>query len=447
MKKIFVIGLFALLAMQACKKEDKLIDGEKPEERIAKGLEKYQKELTGSANGWKAYLYTTELGGGYGFYMSFKDNSRVDMLADFDTESSSDLFESTFQIKQVMAPTLLFDTYSYLHLLADPNPNEFGGTEGVGFGSDFEFEFREQVGDTIKLLGKKRQTPLILVKATAAEKAFYTDGGFSDLITDLNNYLALNPFQYILDPSDNTKKVQVDLKTGVSARVFSLSLLTGTSINNVQVPFAFSNNGFVFKNPLKYGGLSFVSIEWNKDADKLFLITTTGAKVELLKSASAIIPLHITMGLTAKGLAVPGRTTLPGSSTSFVTAYNKMHSDIVNRFSVPTIGRDFGMSFNAANETFTVYLNVVQEETNVFAATYTYNYTKTENGEYKFIGPPKVEGGAGSAILGIMNTFILSQLAAQTFTLDYYNDAANKRVLGKMTSKESPTFFLTGVIN
>lgn len=446
MKKIFIIGLLALFVTQACKKEDKLIDGEKPEVRISKELEKYQKELTGSVNGWKAYLYTSELGGGYGFYMNFKENSRVDMLADFDDETAKNSFESTYQIKQVMAPTLMFDTYSYLHLLADPNSDEFGGEEGVGYGSDFEFEIREQVGDTIKLLGKKRQTPLILVRATATEKAFYSDGGFATLVTDLGDYIASNPFQYILDPSDNTKKVQVDLKTGVSSRVFSLSLLTGTNIDNSQVAFAFSNNGFVFKNPLTYGGLSFVSIEFDKTANKLFLVTSTGTKVEILKSATAIIPLHVTMGLTAKKLDVPGTEALPGSSATFVTAYNRMRTTILNGFTTPTTPKDFGISFNAASETFVVYMTITQGA-NAFAATYTYSYTKTDNGEYKFIGPPTVGGGGGAAIVSVMNTFLLSRLSAQTFTLDYYNDAANKRVLGKMTSKETPTFFFTGVIN
>ncbi len=210
--------------------------------------------------------------------------------------------------------------------------------------------------------------------------------------------------------------------------------------------FSFSKDGLRLVNPIKEIGLVFTDVLWDADADKLFLVASTGDKVEILISATPIIPLHISMGFMVKKMDVPGTVALPGSSTSFVSAYNTMRTTILTRFTTLTTPRDFGISFNAVNKTCVVYMVIVQG-TNGFPANYTFNYTKTDNGEYKFIGPPVVSGGGGAAIAAEMNTFLLNRMAAQTFTLDYYVDSANNRVLGKMTSKETPTFFFTGVIN
>jgi hypothetical protein len=152
------------------------------------------------------------------------------------------------------------------------------------------------------------------------------------------------------------------------------------------------------------------------------------------------------MGTVSSSISIPGTTTLPGSGQTFITAYNLMRSRITAGFSVPTIGRDLSFSFNDANKTFTVSLIVVQNGTNAFAANYTYSYTKSASGEYKFTGPPIVGGGAGAAIQSIMNSFILTRLTAQTFTLEYYVDAANGRTLGNMISKDQPSFNMTGLI-
>jgi len=437
MKKIFVISLFAILFMQACKKDQQLVDGKKPEENVSEALEKYRNELINTPNGWIAYLYTNEIGGGYSFYLDFKKDNVLSLKADYISGSS----QSTYRVKQVMAPSIIFDTYNSLHLLSDPDPSKFGGETGVGYGSDFEFEIRSQVGDTIKLVGKKRQTEFILVKATAADKAFYTNGDLEELQT----YLKANPNLYILDEKDNTKKMQVTVNTDVSSRQVSLAVENNGAISSANASFSFSPSGLLNKT-LTFGGNVFTHFTWDKANKKLFWLTSTGKKFEVFVSDKPIIPLHYLMGTVSSSISIPGTTTLPGSGQTFITAYNLMRSRITAGFSVPTIGRDLSFSFNDANKTFTVSLIVVQNGTNAFAANYTYSYTKSASGEYKFTGPPVVGGGAGAAIQSIMNAFILTRLTAQTFTLEYYVDAANGRTLGNMISKDQPSFNMTGLI-
>jgi len=121
--KIKILSILCLaLALSSCKKgsEDLMIDGKLPELRSQESLETYGKTLTSAKNGWAGYLFT-EGGGGYGFYMDFNDQDRVKMLAEIDAGTAKDLMESTYRLKAVMGPSLIFDTYNYLHLLADPN--------------------------------------------------------------------------------------------------------------------------------------------------------------------------------------------------------------------------------------------------------------------------------------------------------------------------------------
>lgn len=443
MKKILIIGLFALLGIQACKKDNTLIDGKKPEDRNRESVEKYKKELTGSVNGWKAILYTNDLGGGYSFYINFKENSRVTMLADYDDETAKDVKESTYEVKQIMVPSIIFNTYNYLHLLADPDPNEFGGNQGSGYGSDFEFEIREQVGDTLKLVGKKRDTKLILVKATAADKTFFTEGGFSDLVGGINTYLKSNPFIYFLDPKDNTTRVQVFANTDADQRTVSLSVLQNNSIVSSNTTFGFSTKGMTFVKPLVYGPLTFVGTEWDQNTGKLFLVTATGTKVEILKSATPILPLHLLMGSSYSGVIVPAVNSLPGWSEAFINA-RAIAAAEVNRFSLGGVRLNLDRivySFNTSRQTLNVQV-VTTYGSNGLLLTYPYSYTKTADGIYTFTAE-QITDGNSNAIADALAS-ILDPLSTDDFTLDYFVNPNNAQLLGQFKSVQTPAFTFAG---
>ncbi len=54
--------------------------------------------------------------------------------------------ESGYRLKATQRPSLIFDTYSYIHAAADPDPNvSFSPTNsgGYGWGTDFDFSFTE----------------------------------------------------------------------------------------------------------------------------------------------------------------------------------------------------------------------------------------------------------------------------------------------------------------
>ncbi|PTS92091.1 hypothetical protein DBR11_27570 [Pedobacter sp. HMWF019] len=435
MKKIFVISLFAILFMQACKKDQQLVDGKKPEENVSEALEKYRNELINTPNGWIAYLYTNEIGGGYSFFLDFKKDNLLTMKADYVSGSS----QSTYRVKQVMAPSIIFDTYNSLHLLADPDPSKFGGETGVGYGSDFEFEIRSQVGDTIKLVGKKRQTEFILVKASAADKSFYTEGG----LEGLQAYLKANPNLYILDEKDQTKKIQLDINADVASRSVSLTLEDKGVITSVSQPFSFSPTGLLNK-PLNFGGNIYTHFTWDMESKKLFWITTSGKKVEVFVSDKPLIPLHVLIGSKYNSITAPYQTSYPGWSADFQARRAQAARSILTGGYNLTL-REMEFGFNAETKKLVITMSIPQGTTQ-FYAFFGYNYTKTAEGVYRFtIDPTYVAPNTnGSLIITGLAPILAQRFNVDQFTLDYFVNPANGQLLGQFKSVEHPDFTFSG---
>ncbi|WP_293312988.1 DUF4302 domain-containing protein [Pedobacter sp. UBA5917] len=451
MKKIFIIGFFALLIIQACKKDQELIDGKRPEERVAENLEKYRNELINSPNGWVAYLNTTLVGGGYNFYMSFDKNNRVIMRADYDSDFALESFESTYRVKQVMAPSLIFDTYTLLHLLQDPDPNSFDGDYSVGYGSDFEFEIREQVGDTIKLIGKKRNAPLILVKATADQKAFYTSDKFSDNIEGITKFLTDNPFVYILDPKDNTKKIQVSMSADVRSRSFALISTNAGQIATSSGLFSFSDTGVRLNTPVKQGDVIYTSLNWDNVAKKLYLVSSTGTKSEVLISATPILPLHLLLGVNYASVTIPNTTTYPGWGTEFISrralANQRTSANIVVGTTPVTLGA-MRFTFNATAKTMVLIWNTPYGA-NSLNLTYPYSFSKTNDGVFKFTIGSGFD--ANSAFIynqasKPLDPILAERLNVDDFKLDYFINPSNGAILGQFISVQHPDFKFSGTL-
>lgn len=453
MKKIFIMGLFALLIMQACKKSDQeLIDGKRPEERVAADLEKYRAELVNSPNGWVAYLNTTIVGGSYNFYMSFDKDNKVIMRADYDSDIALASIQSTYRVKQVMAPSIIFDTYTLLTLLQDPDDESFDGNYAEGYGSDFEFEIREQVGDTIKLIGKKRKAPLILVKATADEKAFYTSNRFSDNVAGITKYLKDNPFTYFLDPKDNNRKIQVSVSPDVRSRSLSLIYLNGTTVVNNSGIFSFSDQGIRLGNPIKEVGLIFTDVIWDATAKKLFLVTSTGNKIELLISPIPILPLSAVLGSAYTLVNLPNATTFPGWGTDFIArralVITKIRAAGINVGGTAVTLGAMSFSLNNASKSMIVRINTPYG-TNSLNITYPYTYTKDNNNTFKFTIVPDFDGNSAFFYNNVnkpLAPILDERINVDNFKLDYFIHPTTGAILGQFISVEHPDFTFSGTL-
>ena len=184
MKKI-TIYICVVLLVAACNKE-KAAFNKDVDDRINEQLGNYESVITGSANGWTATL-ETRLGSTYSFYFRFNDNNRVFMFCDFDSTTAGIQKESSFRLKSLQQPCLIFDTYSYIHMLADPDASVNGGYYGGGLISDFEFSIDTCTADSILLTGRFNGSKAIMRKASVQDRTAWENKQVRSSITGLQN--------------------------------------------------------------------------------------------------------------------------------------------------------------------------------------------------------------------------------------------------------------------
>src|SRR5689334_6970289 len=134
MKKIISFLLIISLgaAFSGCTKKSFVnAFDESPEERMAAQIKLVEDALTTAENGWIGML-PTGIGGGYGFYMSFDKDKFVNMVADLVDTTASKIRKSQYRVKADMGAALVFDTYTYITLLNDPDNSAFGGNTKDG---------------------------------------------------------------------------------------------------------------------------------------------------------------------------------------------------------------------------------------------------------------------------------------------------------------------------
>lgn len=138
MKRIIYLLIPVLIALTvlSCKRDYDDDYMGSVDERLNATLTAYQNELTSAEHGWMANISTSE--GIYRFWMKFYVNNgevmndlkgnRVTMITDNMNYDYSGVNggtavpgTSSFRLKALQRPTLIFDTYSYLAVLCDPD--------------------------------------------------------------------------------------------------------------------------------------------------------------------------------------------------------------------------------------------------------------------------------------------------------------------------------------
>ncbi|MFY0254119.1 DUF4302 domain-containing protein [Chitinophaga sp. 30R24] len=262
MKKILIYLLGITVAISSCdKKSDLNIDGKTVDERIAASLASYQQKLVNAPYGWILRETTsgTALNGGvtqngpkavFSYYVKFDKDNKVSMISDFDTTMAFTFQSSTFQIKAIQRPTLVFDTYSYIHVPCDPDASISKSPigDGFGWGTDFEFSFADNVGadelgDTIHLTGNLNSCQAVLIKATAADQQSFTTSGFQSMRT-INKILT-----YFKRFTING--TTVEMTPGIGGRTIDIQYTGHSDI--INVPLAYSSGDLIFGTPVNIG--------------------------------------------------------------------------------------------------------------------------------------------------------------------------------------------------
>jgi hypothetical protein len=280
MKKLILYILALMMIGAGCKKTyNDTVQGQTPDQRISAALAAYQKKLTSAPYGWIFMESTTGTAYNQGvsqtgpkivlaYYMSFTDSGRVTMLSDFDPTMAATTKTSSYQVKELTRPALIFDTYSYLHVPCDPDPKISHSPYGFGYGwgTDFEFSFSDSttsLGDTIHLLGNLNSAQGTLIKATQQQQSAYLAGNVLPLMTGANHLN--NILEYFKRLSFGG--VSYDLRFDPVNRTVTFTWVDGSGkIQTSTANYYVTGAGILFTTPIVNGNqkiTGFDNLSWN----------------------------------------------------------------------------------------------------------------------------------------------------------------------------------------
>ncbi|RQO72602.1 hypothetical protein DBR40_14945 [Pedobacter sp. KBW01] len=391
MRKILYFFI-TLLIISGCKKSSFVSDFDQtPEDRMATSIALVSNTLTSASNGWVATL-STSAGGGFGFYMTFDNQQNVSMYADLTDDASITSANSTYRVKTGLGADLIFDTYNYLSMLADPNASAFGGTQPTGFKSDVEFTYVRSSADSIVFIGKQYRQLLKMVKATAAQKATYTAGGYKTAINKVKDYFAAVKYPYIeITSGSAVLKVGLSVNTSSGLASGKRGTLTGVLADGVSTAsgtgkFAFNLTGADFVgSDFVYQGITFVRLAW-KDAATLALYDSTGKEYILKSNPVPLTPLALLYGFpttyTYRKIMIGGTSPVAGGAllpSGVTSQFNTVYQAMVTRLAALSPARTIvGISFTLTGNS-TAILNVSPNNgTSTFSANATFSYSITD---------------------------------------------------------------------
>ena len=276
MKKLFYCFLIAAVSIASCKKDDNRLFTESPDERLNATLSDYQLTLASSPTGWNATVVPRN-GGIYHFHFTFNNENRVFMFSDFDTLTAKYQGESSYRLKALQQPSLIFDTYSYLHLLSDPDGSVNGGIDGQGLLSDFEFSLDSLYTDSILLTGRVNGTKVKLERATQQDLDAWQNGQWASTLTFLNIEEIENYFKRL-----TIGGTEYEIFVDPVSRTMIFQWVSGGTLRRFSTTFYFSANGVVLDEALTNGSQTitgFTNISWNENNQTLMVTANNTAGI------------------------------------------------------------------------------------------------------------------------------------------------------------------------
>ncbi|MBL7698844.1 MAG: DUF4302 domain-containing protein [Chitinophagaceae bacterium] len=442
LNKYIPILILASLVFSGCVKKVDDIFPETPDERIAKSLNAYKSALM-EAPGWKLFVYPAGLEsqgidvGGLSYYITFPDSNRTVMVSDFNSQTASATNESGYHLKATQRPSLIFDTYSYIHNAADPDPEvSFSPTQagGFGWGSDFDFSFEDATpGDTLFLEGNFNHSEAMLIRASQEEiqAAF---GGQLQHIVEVTEDFSSNPFLYF-PASDNSK---IGVAFNGFLKKINFTFLGSSDLQTVSVPYSFTIDGVHFKFPVNVGGYTFQDMYWDEATDRYYINISSG-RVYLTNSPTPIFPFYTLIGKYITAIVVP-TTPLPGQSPTFATVYDEMKLNLKNSiYNLDLTEIEF--IFDDESKMMGMLVNVEQDGI-PFVAAYIYTYPALTTSNITRFTRTNANGNA-IAVEAQMAP-LLDYIENDDFRIDYFTGSSP--VLGQFTSLDNSDFFFTGNI-
>jgi len=444
-KLIYLLPLaLILIGFWGCEKESYVAKFDKlPQERMKAQIDSVKNILTSADNGWIGTLPTAQ-GGGYAFYMQFDKEGYVNMVADLTDQTATKVKKSEYRIRQDMGAALTFGTYTYISILNNPDTSAFHSPDvGKGFKSDINFIYDHSSEDSMVFIGKRYRQPFSLVKATAAQKDKYMNGGYLTAIDKWKTYFINHPNLYF--DYNNDLKVSVEANSGNSMnagkRITFTALYGKDSIASVTQLFAFTVDQMaILHGGLEFDGISFVKIAW-KDANTLALYDNTGKEYVLKNSPTPLLPLYMLWGTKYNGMLSDYMQIYPGTSDKGADILSFYHQNLCGYLRYCFDRGRLEFVWDIINHRLS--LKGIEEQTSnggSWTTTVTFNYTVDDNGVYTFTLRDDFDGGYVGDIMIPLKDFLLNNKVK----FDYYVDGAD--VYGAMESVDDPSIAMTFVL-
>lgn len=426
MKKLHNFLFLGILLIAGCKRDNiDLTFDQTPDERMGALQKEVKQQLTEAKYGWRV-LSSTLSKGTYGFYMDFDGDGKTDrvrMVSDIDNVSSKEVRTSAYRVKLINAPMLSFETYTYIHQLADPDPGVIGGEYGDGLKADIEFELQRTTADSLFFKGRKFRSDMILIRATQAEQQVYLSGNFLKVINEVKSIFANNQISLFEHAG-----VTYQLTINSDSRTLGIMSYVNDKIVSTNDLFSYTADGLqVGKGiPLLNGD---VITKILLSEGKLYTLTGKGDKHEIKGSQTPLLPLADMMGTMYTKVFSPFRVQYPGTNAAGANILYQVHRQIPDP---PVAGGaskiDLDLQWDIVNKYIFLQGYMYYSATPTMTR-YRYNYTYDKTtGLFKLSN--KVVQATGFASVGLMDTFLLNN----EFKLEYYFDSGN--AYGRIVSKD-----------
>lgn len=436
--QLFII-LISVSCFFSCSQEYDPVFKETPDDRVRAALASYTTLLTTAPFGWKATL-RTGTGSTFLYYFDFNPDGSVAMAADFNETTAGEVTSGTWVLKALQRPTLSFDTYSYIHLPADPDGDLNGGQNGQGLLSDFEFAFSKTSGDTVFLEGIQRGSTITFLKATEEDAAVFLSGELKNML----HYFAVQKGLRLLLPDDKT----VTMAFHPTARILGVQYLSadGQGVSSFRSSFTFTTRGIAVNSPFPIDGHLVREFLW--DADKGTYTVALGNTTEDVVSVEGLhlfepaIPLYSVIGSAYSFIQVPqgsGIYPIPGQSELFTSRYTET-ADALRTGELALTLNEINFVFDESAQTMQVDAFITQNGTR-YLARYTYSYTLNADGVFRFTFNNTNDNG-----LLIMQDmyYILNYLETDRFTMAYVGGGFD--LIGALFSVENSDFYFSGYL-
>jgi hypothetical protein len=177
------------------------------------------------------------------------------MASDINASTAASALESTYRLKALQRPALLFDTYSYLHILTDPDETKSKGERGQGKYSDFEFSFETVTPEAITLTGNLQGSKLVLTKATADDAANFIKkvAETAKTFENINNFTT---YFKRLTIGGNA----IDIAIDSNLRTITFTYLEGNTVRTYTTTYYYTATGVALLESVVIGGVTINSL-------------------------------------------------------------------------------------------------------------------------------------------------------------------------------------------